>query len=132
LTSTNYDQLQPLYEKLAPEGFVVLAFPCNTFGGQEPGSPTDIRSFLDARGVTFPVFEKVEVNGAGTHPVYSFLKDGNDSMFNSIKWNFAKFLVGRDGRVISRYLPTTSPSSIEVDIRTALAVPPPTSDKSEL
>jgi len=121
LTATNYEQLQPLYERLAPQGFVVLAFPCNQFGGQEPGSPAEIRAFLDARGVTFPVFEKIQVNGPDTHPVYQFLKGYNDGMLNAIKWNFAKFLVGRDGRVVSRYLPTTSPSAIEMDILAALA-----------
>ena len=90
MTSTNYAELQPLYEKLQPEGFVVLAFPCNQFGGQEPGSPAEIRAFLDDRKITFPVFEKIEVNGANTHPVYTFLKGGSTSMFDSIKWNFAK------------------------------------------
>ena len=123
--SARADQLQPLYEKLEPKGFVVLAFPCNQFGGQEPGSPAEIRSFAESKGATFPLFEKIEVNGPGTHPVYRFLKGGSDSMIDSIKWNFAKFLVGRDGKVISRYLPTTSPSSIESDIEAALAADPP-------
>ncbi|KOO22852.1 glutathione peroxidase [Chrysochromulina tobinii] len=118
-------ELQHLYSKLAPEGFVVLAFPCNQFGGQEPGSPSEIRAFADSKGVTFPIFEKVEVNGPRTHPVYKYLKGGSDSMFDSVKWNFAKFLVGRDGKVISRYLPTTSPSSIEGDIQAALMADAP-------
>jgi len=112
-----------LYEKLKARGFVVLAFPCNQFGGQEPGTPEEIRAFLDKRGVTFPVFEKIDVNGPNTHNVYKFLKGEKDNMYENIKWNFAKFLVGRDGAVIKRYLPTTYPSTFENDIEKALAEP---------
>ena len=110
----------------------MLAFPSNEFAGQEPGTPQEIQAFLDSKGVTFPVFEKVEVNGADAHPVYRFLK-GSDGLWNSVKWNFAKFLVGRDGQLISRYLPTTSPSSLEADVMKALeASPPDATGKSEL
>jgi len=104
-----------------------LAFPCNQFGGQEPGSPSDIRKFVDGYGVTFPVFEKIEVNGAGEHPIYRFLKGKatTPALFGDIKWNFAKFLVGRDGKVVKRYMPQTSPSSIESDILLELQKPAP-------
>ena len=115
--------MQALYERHASKGFEVLAFPCNQFGSQEPGSASDIRTFTKKYGVTFPVFEKVDVNGANTHSVFSFLKNEKKGFFDDIKWNFAKFLVDRDGLVIQRYLPTTSPDSIEGDIVKALGVP---------
>jgi glutathione peroxidase len=115
--------MQALYDRHASKGFEVLAFPCNQFGSQEPGSPADIRSLAGKYGVTFPVFEKVDVNGAATHSVFSFLKNEQKGFFHDIKWNFAKFLVDRDGQVIERYLPTTSPDSIEGDIIKALGVP---------
>jgi len=115
--------MQALYEKHQSKGFEVLAFPCNQFGRQEPGSAAEIRQFTDKYGVTFPVFEKVDVNGANTHSVFSFLKNEKKGFLNDIKWNFAKFLVDRDGLVVERYLPTTSPDSIEADIIKALAVP---------
>jgi len=101
---------------------VVLAFPCNQFGGQEPGTPEEIRAFADGYGATFPIFSKVDVNGANAHPLYAYLKKQKGELLgDDIKWNFAKFLVGRDGEVLSRYAPPTSPSSIEADIRAALA-----------
>jgi len=114
--------LQTLYEQFSSEGFVVLAFPCNQFGGQEPGSASDILSFVAKYGVTFPLFEKVDVNGMNTHPIFGYLKAQKGELLgDDIKWNFAKFLVGRDGSVIARYAPTASPASIEDDIRKALA-----------
>uniref|UniRef100_A0A7S4F465 Glutathione peroxidase n=1 Tax=Chrysotila carterae TaxID=13221 RepID=A0A7S4F465_CHRCT len=119
MTDSNYKQLQALQEKLEPQGFTVLAFPCNQFGGQEPGDAAKIRSFVDGYGVTFPMFAKIDVNGPNTHPVYKFLKKEKREFMgltSDIKWNFAKFLVRRDGSVANRYLPTTSPSSIEKDI----------------
>lgn len=106
----------------------MLAFPCNQFGGQEPGGPTEIRATADRYGVTFPMFAKIDVNGDNTHPVYRILKAQKSELMGlttDIKWNFAKFLVGADGKVVSRYLPTTSPSSIEKDILKLL-------DKQEL
>mmetsp|Transcript_30079 Transcript_30079/g.49803 ORF Transcript_30079/g.49803 Transcript_30079/m.49803 type:complete len:121 (+) Transcript_30079:297-659(+) len=108
-----------MYERLSPRGFEILAFPCDQFGSQEPGSAAEIRTFVDGYGVSFPIFEKICVNGPNTHPVYLRLKEEKSELWgltSDIKWNFAKFLVGRDGRVVNRYLPTTSPKSIENDI----------------
>jgi len=101
-----------------------LAFPCNQFGGQEPGGPQEILDFVAKYGVTFPMFEKIDVNGPNTHPLYKYLKAQKGELLgNDIKWNFAKFLVDRDGRVIARYAPTSNPDSIEPDIKKALAAP---------
>lgn len=104
-----------MYDRLAPRGFEVLAFPCNQFGGQEPGSAADIRAFVDGYGAKFPFFGKVDVNGPNTHPLYGFLKAGTTIM-PDIKWNFGKFLVDKEGNVVERYAPTTSPATIEPDI----------------
>uniref|UniRef100_A0A6S9YNB4 Glutathione peroxidase n=1 Tax=Chrysotila carterae TaxID=13221 RepID=A0A6S9YNB4_CHRCT len=93
MTDSNYKQLQALQEKLEPQGFTVLAFPCNQFGGQEPGDAAKIRSFVDGYGVTFPMFAKIDVNGPNTHPVYKFLKKEKREFMgltSDIKWNFAK------------------------------------------
>lgn len=110
---------------MGSQGFEVLGFPCNQFGGQEPGTAQEILSFVSTYGVTFPLFEKIDVNGINTHPLYKYLKEQKSEMLGSdIKWNFAKFLVGKDGTVLSRYAPTTSPSSIESDIVAALAADP--------
>lgn len=125
MTDTNYRELQSLYERLGPEKFVVLAFPCNQFGAQEPGTPDEIRAFTDGYGVTFPLFSKIDVNGPNTHPLFAYLKKQKGELLgDDIKWNFAKFLIGSDGTVLSRYGPPQSPSSIEGDIVKALdAVP---------
>jgi len=121
LTDTNYRELQALYARYGPDEFVVLGFPCNQFGGQEPGSAQEILDFVAGYGVTFPLFEKVDVNGANTHPLYKFLKEEKSELLGAdIKWNFGKFLVGRDGTVLERYAPTTSPESISGDIEAAL------------
>jgi len=105
---------------------VVLAFPCNQFGGQEPGSPEEIRAFVDNYGVTFPMFAKIDVNGFNTHPLYAWLKSEKGEMLGSdIKWNFAKFLIRRDGTVAKRYAPTSGPKSIESDIVAELGAPAP-------
>mmetsp|Transcript_1058 Transcript_1058/g.2814 ORF Transcript_1058/g.2814 Transcript_1058/m.2814 type:complete len:111 (+) Transcript_1058:298-630(+) len=104
-----------MYDRLAPRGFEVLAFPCNQFGGQEPGSKEEIRSFVNGYGVRFPVFGKIDVNGPNTHPLYKFLKSGTPFLAD-IKWNFGKFLVDKDGKVVERYGPPTSPLTIEADI----------------
>ena len=99
-----------------------MAFPCNQFGAQEPGSAQQIVSFVGKYGVTFPLFEKVDVNGANTHPLFKYLKDQKGELLGSdIKWNFAKFLVGKNGEVLSRYAPPDSPESIVGDIEKALA-----------
>jgi glutathione peroxidase len=118
-----YRGLEDLYERFGKDGFEVLGFPCNQFGSQEPGSETDIRSFCDLQyGVRFPLFSKVDVNGAGTHPLYEFLKKTRPGFLGTkrIKWNFTKFLVDRQGRPIKRYPPQTAPAAIEKDIQAAL------------
>ena len=101
----------------------MLGFPCDQFGGQEPGDEAAIQDFCERNfGVTFPMFAKVDVNGADAHPVFTWLRSEQGGLLGSrIKWNFTKFLVGRDGRVIDRYAPTTKPEKIAGDIERALA-----------
>ena len=121
--TSQYQGLQALYEKFQARGFTVLGFPCNQFGGQEPGDANDIRQFCDTRyRITFPMFDKIDVNGANAHPLFQWLKSSRPGVLGSeaIKWNFTKFLVGRDGRVVARYAPTTAPSDLEKDINAAL------------
>ena len=121
-----YDALEKLHEKHAGEGLAVLGFPCNQFGGQEPGSSDDIQEFCKVRfGVTFPLHEKVDVNGDDAHPLFEHLKSEAPGILGSrnVKWNFTKFLVGRDGRVISRFAPKTKPEEIEAKIEEELAKP---------
>ncbi|HEY5347192.1 MAG TPA: glutathione peroxidase [Rhizomicrobium sp.] len=118
-----YAGLEALYKKLHAEGLTVLGFPCNQFGAQEPGSESEISAFCEKNyGVTFPMFAKVEVNGPGAHPLFQFLKHEKRGMLGSekIKWNFTKFLVGRDGEVAARFAPTTTPESLEEPIRAFL------------
>ncbi|NBU24789.1 MAG: glutathione peroxidase [Gammaproteobacteria bacterium] len=118
-----YTGLEALQRKYAARGFEVLGFPCNQFGGQEPGSPEEIRDFCSTRyDVSFPLFAKVEVNGEGADPLWKHLKAERPGLLGSeaIKWNFTKFLVDRDGKVVKRYAPTDEPSSIERDIEAAL------------
>jgi glutathione peroxidase len=118
-----YKGLQALHDRFAERGFVVLGFPCNQFGGQEPGGPEEIAQFCEANyGVRFPMFGKVEVNGDGAHPLFRWLKAQKPGALGieAIKWNFSKFLVDREGRVVERYAPTTSPESIAADIETLL------------
>jgi len=109
-----YKGLQALYEKFQPRGFEILAFPCDQFGHQEPGSDAEIATFCnDAYGVTFPLFAKIEVNGKNAHPVYVWLKQQKGGLLgNGIKWNFTKFLVDRSGTVRARFAPTTTPESL--------------------
>ncbi|NLZ10287.1 glutathione peroxidase [Neopusillimonas aromaticivorans] len=121
--TSQYQGLQALYEKFQARGFTVLGFPCNQFGGQEPGDANDIRQFCDTRyRITFPMFDKIDVNGVNAHPLFQWLKSSRPGVLGSeaIKWNFTKFLVGRDGRVVARYAPTTAPSDLEKDINAAL------------
>ncbi|MCU1537146.1 MAG: Peroxiredoxin [Humibacillus sp.] len=115
--------LETLHESFHERGFSVLGFPCNQFGGQEPGSEEEIGEFCQKNyGVSFPMFAKVDVNGADEHPLYTWLKAQKGGLLGSrIKWNFTKFLVGRDGAVIGRYSPQTDPASIADDIEKALA-----------
>lgn len=123
LTSSNYTELSHLYEKYKTQGFEILAFPCNQFGGQEPGSNPEIKQFACTRfKAEFPIFDKVEVNGPNTAPVYQFLKSSAGGFLGDlIKWNFEKFLVDKNGKVVERYPPTTSPFQIEKDIQKLVA-----------
>lgn len=114
-----YAELEALYRKLQPKGFSVLGFPCNQFGAQEPGSASEIKEFCSRTyEVTFPLFAKIDVNGNDTHPLFAWLKSQAKGVLGteSIKWNFTKFLVDAEGRVVDRYAPNTAPSSIEPDI----------------
>ncbi|KAH9329837.1 hypothetical protein KI387_001945, partial [Taxus chinensis] len=115
LTSSNYTELSHVYEKYKTQGFEILAFPCNQFGGQEPGKNAEIKEFACTRfKAEFPIFDKVDVNGPNTAPVYNFLKSSKGGILGQlIKWNFEKFLIDRNGKVVERYPPTTSPFQIE-------------------
>ncbi|TCP88067.1 glutathione peroxidase [Sphingomonas sp. PP-CE-1A-559] len=118
-----YDGLEALHRDYADRGFEVLAFPCNQFGGQEPGDAAEIANFCTLTyDVTFPVFAKIDVNGAGADPLFERLKSDAPGVLGSkaIKWNFTKFLVGRDGAVVDRYAPTTKPEDIRKDIEKLL------------
>jgi glutathione peroxidase len=112
-----YAGLEALHERFAGRGFSVVGFPCNQFGGQEPGSPDEIADFCSATyGVTFPMFEKIDVNGDGRHPIYSELTATADAGGESgdVQWNFEKFLVGPDGTVLGRFRPRTTPDAPEL------------------
>jgi glutathione peroxidase len=114
-----YKGLERLYGKLHDKGLEVLGFPCNQFGAQEPGSEKEIEQFCELNyGVTFPMFAKVDVNGANASPLYRHLKSAKKGLLGSeaIKWNFTKFLVDRDGNVVERYAPNTEPKDIEPDV----------------
>ncbi|KFK35476.1 hypothetical protein AALP_AA5G289100 [Arabis alpina] len=121
-TESNYTQLTELYRKYKDQGFVILAFPCNQFLSQEPGTSQEAHEFACTRfKAEYPVFQKVRVNGSKTAPIYKFLKSKKPTLLGArIKWNFTKFLVDKDGQVIDRYGPTVSPLSIEKDIKKAL------------
>ncbi len=124
--TSQYDGLEKLYNTYADRGFVVLGFPCNQFGGQEPGSEKEIMDFCRLNyGVTFPMFAKIEVNGKNTHPLYQHLKKERPGLLGSsgIKWNFTKFLVDPDGNVIKRFASSTTPDEIENDIVQLLVEP---------
>ncbi|KAF9681328.1 hypothetical protein SADUNF_Sadunf06G0214600 [Salix dunnii] len=123
LTSSNYSELTHVYEKYKTQGFEILAFPCNQFGGQEPGSNPEIKQFACTKyKAEFPIFDKVDVNGPSTAPVYQFLKSSAGGFLGDlIKWNFEKFLVDKNGKVVERYQPTTSPFQLEKDIQKLLA-----------
>lgn len=118
-----YEGLEALHRKYGERGFEVLGFPCNQFGGQEPGDAAEISSFCSLTyDVTFPVFAKVDVNGDNAAPLFRHLKKAAPGLLGSesIKWNFTKFLVNRDGEVVQRYAPTTKPADIEKDIEALL------------
>lgn len=119
-----YKGLEQIYKKYKDKGFAVLGFPSNQFGEQEPGPDSEIAEFCEMNfGVTFPLFSKIDVNGENAHPLYKYLTTEKKGLLGSeaIKWNFTKFLVGKDGKVIDRYAPTTKPQDIERDIERALA-----------
>jgi glutathione peroxidase len=113
-----YKGLQSLRERFGPRGFEVLAFPCDQFGHQEPGSDAEISAFCEhTYGVTFPLFAKIEVNGNNAHPLYVWLKQQKGGLLgDSIKWNFTKFLIDRSGAVRSRFAPTTTPEKLAGDV----------------
>jgi glutathione peroxidase len=118
-----YTGLEALQRQYAERGFRVLGFPCDQFGHQEPGDEAEIRDFCRTQyDVTFPMFAKIEVNGAGAHPLYAYLKEQAKGLLGTeaIKWNFTKFLVARDGRVVKRYAPTDKPEDIAADIEALL------------
>ena len=118
-----YAGLQALYARFHEQGLEVLGFPCDQFGHQEPGDESEIKSFCSTRyEVTFPMFAKIDVNGANAHPLYQWLKSEKAGILGTeaIKWNFTKFLVDRQGRVASRFAPTATPSSLEGAIEALL------------
>jgi glutathione peroxidase len=118
-----YKGLEAMYEKLHDKGLEVLGFPCNQFGGQEPGGEKEIAQFCEINyGVTFPMFAKVDVNGDNAAPLYKYLKAEKPGLLGSeaIKWNFTKFLVDREGNVLKRYAPNDTPESIAKDVEKAL------------
>ncbi|MDE2085292.1 MAG: glutathione peroxidase [Xanthomonadaceae bacterium] len=118
-----YTGLEALYEKFKDKGLVVLGFPCDQFGHQEPGDANEIRNFCSLNyDVKFPLFAKIEVNGANAHPLYKYLKSQAKGLLGSesIKWNFTKFLIDRDGKVLTRYAPVDTPEKIEKDVAAAL------------
>jgi glutathione peroxidase len=118
-----YAGLEQLFEDHRAEGFAVLGFPCDQFGNQEPGSEDEIAQFCETSyGVTFPMFSKVEVNGDGAHPLFAWLRSEKEGPRGAdIDWNFTKFLIGRDGRVLARFGPKREPADLEADVEKALA-----------
>ncbi len=118
-----YDGLEALWRKHKDQGFEVIAFPCNQFGGQEPGDADQIEEFCKVNfGLSFPLMGKVEVNGPGASPLYDWMKQAAPGVMGtkSVKWNFTKFLIGRDGKVVRRYAPTDKPEALEQDIAALL------------
>ncbi|KAK8814308.1 hypothetical protein WA158_008170 [Blastocystis sp. Blastoise] len=118
-----YKELESLYEKYKDKGFTVIGFPCNQFANQEPGSTEGIQCFIrDNYHVSFPMMDKIDVNGIHEHPIYTYLKDQQRGFLSKkIKWNFTKFLVDRNGIPVKRYSPSTNPMSIEQDILNLLS-----------
>ncbi len=121
-----YQGLEKLYDSYSAQGMVVLGFPCDQFGHQEPGDEASIADFCELNfGVTFPLFAKVEVNGDAAHPLYRWLREGTGGTpGDDIEWNFTKFLVGRNGAVVRRYAPAVTPDEIADDIEAALTTAP--------
>ncbi|MBO9545183.1 glutathione peroxidase [Caulobacter sp.] len=118
-----YEGLEALYKSHKDRGFTVLAFPCNQFGAQEPGNAEEIANFCSLTyDVTFPVMSKIDVNGADAHPLYKFLKKEQKGLLGTeaIKWNFTKFLIGKDGEVVERFAPTVKPEDLKVAVEALL------------
>ena len=117
-----YEGLEKLHKEYKDKGLVILGFPCNQFAGQDPGSNEEILEFCQANyGVTFPMFEKIDVNGENAHPVYTYLKNSvPNAEPEKIKWNFTKFLIGKDGKTLKRYESRVKPADIEADIQELL------------
>ena len=117
-----YEGLEALYKEYKDKGLEILGFPCNQFGAQEPGSADEIGEFCQINyGVSFKMFEKIDVNGANTHPIFKFLKEEKGGILgDDIKWNFTKFLIGKDGNVIKRFAPITVPDDLKADVEKAL------------
>lgn len=119
LTDTNYKQLQQLYDKYREkEGLRILAFPSNQFAGQEPGTAEEIQNFVKQYNVTFDMFEKIDVNGNNAHPLWKWLKRQKEGFVtNAIKWNFTKFIVDKEGKVVERFSPSTEPLAMEETLK---------------
>lgn len=117
-----YEGLEKLYRKYKDQGLLVLGFPCNQFGNQEPGDADEIESFCQVNyGVSFPMFARIDVNGKDAHPLFKFLKKKLSGFFGGkIKWNFTKFLVDKNGKPVKRYAPVTTPEKLEADIKRLL------------
>lgn len=121
--TSQYKGLEALYKKYQSKGFSVLGFPCNQFGEQEPGSEQEIQQFCELNyQVTFPLFSKIDVNGANAHPLFQFLKESQPGILGTegIKWNFTKFLIGKNGECIKRFSPKTNPNDLMKDIEVEL------------
>lgn len=118
-----YEGLEALWKKYRERGLVVIGFPCDQFAHQEPGNDAEVAAFCKARfGVSFPLMAKVEVNGRNAHPLFAWLRSGTGGLLgNSVKWNFTKFLVARDGRTVKRFAPTVEPAALESVIEAALS-----------
>ena len=121
--TSQYRELQSLYQEFHDKGFEILAFPCNQFGAQEPGTAKQIEEFCTVNyGVTFPIFKKTNVNGPDTHPLFEYLKTAAPGLLGTeaIKWNFTKFVINRDGLPVKRFASATTPKSIQTDIQALL------------
>lgn len=118
-----YEGLEQLYQTYKDQGLVIIGFPCNQFGHQEPGDASEIGQFCQKNyGVSFPMMAKVDVNGSDAHPIYKWLKEQKGGvLLDAIKWNFSKFLINREGQVVERYAPTTEPKALADDIEAQLA-----------
>jgi glutathione peroxidase len=123
--TSQYAGLEALYNKYHDKGFEILGFPCNQFGSQEPGDEAEIKNFCELNyHVTFPLFAKIDVNGDDTHPLYKYLKSEEKGIFGTeaIKWNFTKFLIDREGKILKRFAPQTKPEDLDSEVEAALKI----------